>query len=55
MEGGTRVVHRRPVNKVTLSAKVFAKAFLGGLERHVDDLEGDLRVTLDRFKTAAEG
>lgn len=53
-DAGTRVVLRRPVNKVTTTARLFAKAFLGGLAQHVDDLEGDLRVTLERFKAAAE-
>lgn len=52
---GTRVTHRRPVNDVTLTARLFARAFLGGLEHHVDDLEGDMRLTLERFKVAAEG
>lgn len=54
-DGGTRVVHRRPVNDVTLTAKLFARVFLGGLGQHVDDLEGDLQVTLDRLAAVAEG
>ena len=40
VEGGTHVVHRRPVpSGVTLTSKLFAPAFLGGSTEHADELE----------------
>jgi uncharacterized protein YndB with AHSA1/START domain len=52
---GTRVVQRRPVPAgVTLLSKVFAPVALGGSEAHADELEADMRTTLERFKAAVE-
>ncbi|NYJ02484.1 uncharacterized protein YndB with AHSA1/START domain [Nocardioides thalensis] len=55
VEGGTRVVHRRPVPKGnTALSKVFAAAFLGGKEGHADELEEGMATTVARLKAAAE-
>lgn len=54
VEDGCRVVHRRPVSRVPRTARVFAATFLGGLPHHVDDLERDMQVTVDRLKQAVE-
>jgi uncharacterized protein YndB with AHSA1/START domain len=54
-DDGTRVVHRRPVpRRLTYVARVFARVFLGGISHHVDDLEGDMRQSVDRLKRVAE-
>ncbi len=53
---GTLVVHRRPVpRRLTLLAHLFARAFLGGISRHVDDLEGDMQLSVSRLKALVEG
>ncbi len=55
VEGGTRVVHRRPVPKaVTLLSKAFAPAFLGGSVEHADELEQGMARTVAGLKAAAE-
>lgn len=52
---GTRIVQRRPVpDGVTVLSKVFAPLALGGSEEHADQLEADMRTTLERFKAAVE-
>ena len=54
-QGGTLVVHRRPVpRRLTLLARVFAAAFLGGISHHVDDLEQDMALSVARLKNAVE-
>jgi hypothetical protein len=56
IDGGTRVVHRRPVpTGLTVLSKVFAKLFLGGGEHHADELEVHVGETLTRLKAAVEG
>ena len=56
IEGGTRVVHRRPVpTGLTVLSKVFATLFLGGGEHHADELEVHVSQTLTRLKAAVEG
>lgn len=54
-DGGTRVVHRRPVPR-TLSplSRVFAPAFLGGSAAHADELEAGMATTVAGLKAAAE-
>lgn len=55
VDGGTRVVHRRPVPKGnTVLSKVFATAFLGGKDGHADELEAGMATTVARLKAAAE-
>lgn len=51
----TRVVHRRPVPwRLTRSANVFARRFLGGAAGHADELEAGMAVTVAGLKAAAE-
>jgi hypothetical protein len=51
----TLVVHRRPVpHRVTMLARVYAAAFLGGIDKHVDDLEGDMAQSVARLKAVVE-
>jgi uncharacterized protein YndB with AHSA1/START domain len=53
--GGTRVVHRRPVpRRLTPSSVVFAKAFLGGVGGHADELEEGMARSVARLKAAVE-
>ncbi len=55
VEGGTRVVHRRPVpSGVTLTSKLFAPVFLGGNVEHADELEQGMARTVAGLKAAAE-
>ena len=50
---GTRVVHRRPVPRaLTGMSRVFAGAFLGGVDGHADELEAGMARTLARLKSA---
>jgi len=52
---GTRVVHRRPVPKrLTPVSFVFAKAFLGGVGGHADELEAGMAQSVARLKAAVE-
>jgi uncharacterized protein YndB with AHSA1/START domain len=52
----TRVVHRRPVPKrITTVSSVFAKAFLGGIGGHADELEEGMARSVARLKTVVEG
>ena len=52
---GTRVVHRRPVPKgLTPVSFVFAKAFLGGVGGHADELEAGMAESVARLKAAVE-
>ena len=54
-DGGTHVVHRRPVpERLTLLSRVFAPLALGGSVEHADELEAGMRRTVDRLKAAAE-
>ena len=51
----TRVVHRRPVPKrLTPVSFVFAKAFLGGVGGHADELEAGMAQSVARLKAAVE-
>jgi uncharacterized protein YndB with AHSA1/START domain len=53
--GGTRVVHRRPVpRRLTPVSFVFAKAFLGGVEGHADELESGMAQSVARLKAVVE-
>jgi uncharacterized protein YndB with AHSA1/START domain len=53
---GTRVVHRRPVPAgLTPLSAVFAKAFLGGVGGHADELEAGMAESVARLKAAVEG
>ncbi|MDZ5621600.1 SRPBCC family protein [Nocardioides sp. HM23] len=55
VNGGTRVVHRRPVPEgVTLMSRAFAPAFLGGNVEHADELEQGMARTVAGLKAAAE-
>ena len=52
---GTRVVHRRPVPRgLTPVGFVFAKAFLGGVGGHADELEVGMAQSVARLKAAVE-
>ena len=52
---GTRVVHRRPVPKrLTPVSFVFARAFLGGVGGHADELEAGMAQSVARLKAAVE-
>jgi hypothetical protein len=52
---GTLVVHRRPVPRhVTLLARLYAAGFLGGITKHVDDLEDDMARSVARLKEVVE-
>ncbi len=53
-DASTRVVLRRPMSRVPVTARLFAGAFLGGVDHHADELEGHMHLTLDRLKTAVE-
>ncbi len=51
----TRVVHRRPVPKrQTTVSLVFAKALLGGVGGHADELEAGMAESVARLKQAVE-
>jgi uncharacterized protein YndB with AHSA1/START domain len=55
VEGGTKVVHRRPVpDRITLLSKGFAPLFLGGSVEHAAELEEHMGATLARLKTLVE-
>jgi uncharacterized protein YndB with AHSA1/START domain len=55
VEGGTRVVHRRPVpTGVTLLSRVFAPAALGGGVEHADELERGMARTVEGLRSVAE-
>lgn len=52
---GTRVVHRRPIpRRLTGSSFLFAKAFLGGVGGHADELEEGMARSVARLKRAVE-
>jgi uncharacterized protein YndB with AHSA1/START domain len=52
---GTRVVHRRPVpDRLTSASFLFAKAFLGGVGGHADELERGMARSVARLKAAVE-
>jgi uncharacterized protein YndB with AHSA1/START domain len=54
-DGGTRVVHTRPVpGGITGMSKVFAPLFLGGSGEHADELEAGMAQTVARLREAAE-
>ena len=55
-DGGTRVVHRRPVpSGTTLGSRLVAPLFLGGSDEHADELEAGMAQTVARLKAAVEG
>lgn len=54
-DGGTRVVHRRPVpRRLTALSAVFASAFLGGVGGHADELEAGMAQTVRRLAEAVQ-
>ena len=54
-EGGTHVLHRRPVpSAISGMSRLFAPAFLGGSAEHADELEAGMAETVSRLKAAAE-
>ena len=54
-DGGTRVVHRRPVpRRITWLSRAFTPVFLGGSDEHSDELEQGMGQTLQRLKAAVE-
>jgi uncharacterized protein YndB with AHSA1/START domain len=53
--GGTRLVQRRPVPRLTYLSKITAGSVLGGGASHCDELEAGMSVTLARLKAAVEG
>jgi uncharacterized protein YndB with AHSA1/START domain len=54
-DGGTRIVHRRPVpRRLTLLSRAFAPLVLGGSEEHADELEDGMRQTVARLREAVE-
>lgn len=54
-DGGTRVVHRRPVPRgLTRLSDVFATVLLGGAASHADELEAAMAVTVERLREAVE-
>jgi uncharacterized protein YndB with AHSA1/START domain len=55
-DGRTRVVHRRPVpRRLTPVSAVFARAFLGGVGGHADELEAAMERSVARLKRVVEG
>jgi uncharacterized protein YndB with AHSA1/START domain len=55
VDGGTRVVHRRPVpRRLTLLSRAFAPLLLGGSEGHADELERGMQQTVASLKVAVE-
>ena len=51
----TRVVHRRPVpRRLTPLSAVFARAFLGGVDGHADELEAAMARSVARLQRAVE-
>ena len=51
----TRVVHRRPVpRRLTPLSAVFARAFLGGVGGHADELEAGMAESVGRLKRLVE-
>ena len=55
VEGGTRIVHRRPVpRRITRMSKVFAPIALGGSAGHADELEAGMAQTVARLREAAQ-
>lgn len=52
---GTRVVHRRPVPRLTWITKAYSPLAFGGAAAHADLLEADMGDTLARIKAAVEG
>ena len=54
-DGGTRVVHRRPVpRRLTPLSHLFATALLGGVAGHADELEHGMAASVARLKQAVE-
>ncbi|HWJ82225.1 MAG TPA: SRPBCC family protein [Nocardioides sp.] len=54
-DGGTRVVHRRPVpQRLALGSRLFAPLALGGSVEHADELEQGMARTVAGLKAAAE-
>jgi uncharacterized protein YndB with AHSA1/START domain len=53
--GGTRLVQRRPVPRLTYLSKITAGSVLGGGVSHCDELEVGMGTTLTRLKAAIEG
>ncbi|MEO9325573.1 SRPBCC family protein [Nocardioides sp. C4-1] len=54
-DGGTRVVHRRPVpRRLTRASGLFAGVLLGGAVAHADELEAGMATTLARLTREVE-
>ncbi|MDO9455863.1 SRPBCC family protein [Nocardioides sp.] len=54
-DGGTHVVHRRPVpRRLTRMSGAFAGVLLGGAAGHADELEAGMATTVARLKAAVE-
>ena len=55
VDGGTHVVHRRPVpRRLTRLSGLFAGVLLGGAAGHADELEAGMATTVARLKAAVE-
>ena len=56
VDGGTRVVHRRPVPAgVTRASALIAPLLLGGSDEHADELEAGMATTVGRLARAVTG
>lgn len=51
---GTRVVHRRPVPRLTWITRAYSPLAFGSASAHADMLERDMGLTLARIKAAVE-
>ncbi len=55
VDGGTRLVQRRPVPRLTFLSRITAGSVLGGGAQHADELEDGMATTLTRLKAEIEG
>lgn len=54
-DGGTHVVHRRPVpRRLTAVSGLFAGVLLGGVDAHADELEAGMATTVERLRAEVE-
>ena len=54
VDGGTRLVQRRPVPRLTFLSRITAGSVLGGGAQHADELEDGMTTTLARLKAEIE-
>ncbi|HSX67484.1 SRPBCC family protein [Nocardioides sp.] len=54
VDGGTRLVQRRPVPRLTFLSRITAGTVLGGGAQHADELEDGMATTLARLKAEIE-